>query len=433
MNNIFFKGFLLTIVGIFSTIFSFGQNDLFGREADSVRTITTAVPFLLIGPDARSGAMGEAGVAISSDANAVHWNPGKLPFAKDDFGMGLTVTPWLRKLGINDMYLSYLTGYYKLTKERTIFGSLTYFDLGDIQFTDANGAFIKDFNPREFNLSAGYAMKFSKTLGVGMNLKYIYSNLSGQIQVPGSDAVTKPGQTVATDLSTYYTKDIVIGGKNSNISAGLNLSNLGAKITYTNSGDEKDFIPTNLRLGTAFKTEIDPYQNIMFTVDANKLLVPSPPLYAFDHATNTYITDDEGQRIIAHGEDPDRGTADGVFGSFTDAPGEYVYDEDTKTETYVGGSKGKEELSEIVWNFGAEYWYDNLLAFRAGYFHEHKFKGARQFMTVGFGIRYEMLGIDVAYIIPFTPNHPLAETVRIGLTLNMNDLGGAGEEESILE
>ena len=136
---------------------------------------------------------------------------------------------------------------------------------------------------------------------------------------------------------------------------------------------------------------------------------------------------------MAHGKDPNRSTAEGILGSFTDAPGDYEYDEATNTETFVKGSKTKEELNEIIWNFGAEYWYDNLLAFRAGYFHEHKFKGARQFMTVGLGLRYQMLGVDLAYIIPFTPNHPLAETVRIGLTLDLSDIVGAGDEESIVE
>ena len=430
MKKFLLKG-LVCSVGVLSTQFSFGQ-DLLGREADSIRTLTTAVPFLLISPDARSGAMGEAGVAISSDANAVHWNPAKLAYAENDLGMALNVTPWLRKLGINDMFLSYLSGYYKLNKERAVFGSLTYFDLGDIQFTDINGNDLQVFSPREFNVSAGYAMKFGKSISGGLNVKYIHSNLSGQLQVDASTS-TKPGNTAAADLSAYYTKDLVIGGKNTNISAGLNISNIGAKISYSNSGDERDFIPANLRLGTAFKTEIDPYQNITFTVDANKLLVPSTPLYAFDNEKNQYIVDDNGERVVAHGKDPNRSTAEGILGSFTDAPGDYEYDEATDTETFVKGSKTKEELNEIIWNFGAEYWYDNLLAFRAGYFHEHKFKGARQFMTVGLGLRYQMLGVDLAYIIPFTPNHPLAETVRIGLTLDLSDIVGAGDEESIVE
>lgn len=412
------------------------SEDVLGREGDTSRVVTTAVPFLVIGPDARSGAMGEAGVAISSDANAVHWNPGKLPFAKDEFGAGLTVTPWLAKLGINDMYLSYLTGYYKIAEERVIYGSLTYFNLGSIQFTDNQGNDLNEGNPREYNLTTGYAMKFSKSLGVGMSLKYIYSSLaagSGQANI-------KPGQTAAADLSTYYNKDLVVNGRNANIAAGLNISNIGAKVTYSNSGEQKDFIPTNLRLGTAFKYEIDPYQSITFTVDGNKLLVPTPPVYAVD-SENKPIYNEDGTRayVDGWGKDPERGTASGIIGSFNDAPGYYETDEDGKpvfddNGAWVKqkGSVAKEEFQEIVWNFGAEYWYDNLLAFRGGYFYENRLKGARQFISVGFGLRYQMLGIDAAYLIPFTPQHPLAETVRVGLTLNMSELGRK-EEESIID
>lgn len=420
---------LLSLMLIVSSFNVFAQlnpsEDVLGRVADSVRTITTAVPFMVIGPDARSGAMGEAGVAISSDANAVHWNPGKLPFAEDEFGMGLTVTPWLAKLGINDMYLSYLTGYYKLAKERVIFGSLTYFNLGTINFTDQQGSSIGDGNPREYNLTTGYAMKFSKSLGVGMSLKYIYSQLANG---SGNTAI-KPGQTAAADLSTYYNKDITINGRNANIAAGLNISNIGAKVTYSNSGEEKDFIPTNLRLGSAFKYDIDPYQSITVTVDGNKLMVPSPPIYAFD-AEGKPIFNDDGSRAYLFGKDPERGTASGILGSFNDAPGT-IQEDENGNQSIKDGSVLSEEFSEIVWNFGAEYWYDNLLAFRTGYFYENKLKGARQFISVGFGLRYQMLGIDVAYLIPFTPQHPLAETVRVGLTLNMSELGKT-EEESIV-
>ena len=263
------------------------NEDLLGRDGDSLRTITTAVPFMIIGPDARAGAMGEAGVAISSDANAVHWNPGKLPFADDEFGMGLTVTPWLAKLGIKDMYLSYLTGYYKIAKERVVYGSLTYFNLGSIDFTMENGNSLGQGNPREYNLTTGYAMKMSKSFGVGMSLKYIYSNLTNGIGVNGASNV-KPGQTAAADIASYYNKDLNISGKNANIAAGLMISNIGAKVTYSNSGEEKDFIPSNMRLGTAFKYDLDPYQSITITVDANKLLVPTPPQYAYDPETGTY-------------------------------------------------------------------------------------------------------------------------------------------------
>lgn len=443
MKGYLFKFLILTLVFLFSNEISIGQPDILlgqtkARFGDTVRTITTAVPFMVIGPDARSGALGEAGVAISSDANAVHWNPGKLPFAEDELGMALTVTPWLSKLGINDMYLSYLGGYYKIAKERVIYGSLTYFNLGSINFTTENNTSLGEGNPREYNLTSGYAMKFSKSLGVGISLKYIYSSLTNGIGVNGATNV-KPGQTAAADLSTYYNKDLIISGKKSNIAAGLAISNIGAKITYTNSGDEKDFIPTNMRLGTAFKYEIDPYQNFMITVDANKLLVPSPPLYAYDYETNRYLADEDGNRIVAFGKDPERQTASGIIGSFSDAPGYLEKDDngdvlldESGNQSIKKGSVLQEEFNEIVWNFGAEYWYDNLLAFRAGYFHEHRLKGARQFITVGFGLKYQMLGIDAAYLIPFTPNHPLAETVRVGLTLSMSDLGNQ-DEESIIE
>ena len=433
-TNNYLLGCFLVAASISSNAQITPSEDILGREADSVRTITTAVPFMIIGPDARTGAMGEAGVAISSDANAVHWNPGKLPFAENEVGLGLTVTPWLAKLGINDMYLSYLTGYYKLAKERVIYGSLTYFNLGTINFTDQQGSSLGDGNPREFNLTTGYAMKFSKTLGVGMSLKYIYSQLANG---SGNQGI-KPGQTAAADLSTYYNKDLIVNGRNANIAAGLAISNIGAKVTYSNSGEQKDFIPTNMRLGSAFKYDIDPYQSITFTVDANKLLVPSPPIYAYD-ADNKPIFNDDGTRAYIYGKDPERSVAGGMFGSFSDAPGYFAKDENGEIlldenggQIIQKGSVIKEEFTEVVWNFGVEYWYDNLLAFRGGYFHEHRLKGARQFITVGFGLRYQMLGIDAAYIIPFTPQHPLAETVRVGLSLNMSEIGRK-EEESILE
>ncbi|MCF6360349.1 MAG: type IX secretion system outer membrane channel protein PorV [Cyclobacteriaceae bacterium] len=376
--------------------FAFSQNTgiIVGQDTTQ-RVITTAVPFLSITPDSRSGGMGDVGVAISPDANSVHWNPSKLAFIDSKMGFSLSYSPWLAKI-INDMSLSYLSGYYKLSREQTIAVSLRYFDLGEIFFTDAGNNPQGEFNPKEFAIDATYARMLSEDFSLGITLRYVNSNLTGSFSSATIEA--KPANTVAADVSAYYNKDIKIG----NLAFGANISNIGAKVTYSNQ-DNKDFIPINLRLGSALKMDIDPYNTITFALDFNKLLVPSPPIYAVDD-NGVIITDPDGNPIIERGKDPNRNLLSGMFGSFTDAPDGF-----------------SEEMAEIMISVGAEYWYNDLFAARAGYFYENQNKGNRQFFTIGVGFRYNVFGFDFAYLVPPQQEHPLAETLRFTLHFNFED------------
>jgi len=299
------------------------------------------------------------------------------------------------------MALSYLTGYYKLSEEQAFGFSLLYFDLGSIQFTDKEGNNLNIFNPKEYAISAAYSRKLSENLGVALALKFIHSNLSGNISL-GPETETKPGNTAAGDLSVYYKKDFMIKGKNINFATGANISNIGAKISYTNN-EEKDFIPTNLRIGFSTTADIDEYNKITFAFDANKLMVPSPPIYS----------DTNGNQMIVKGKDPNRPLLSGIFGSFSDAPGGF-----------------KEEMREIMLSFGLEYWYTDLFAVRAGYFNEHVTKGNRKYFTLGIGIRYQVFGLDFAYLTTLEQNHPLAETLRFTLLF---DFEAFGKQKSIIE
>ena len=382
-----------------------------GQEGqEEINTITTAVPFLLISPDSRSGAMGDVGAAIKPDANSVFWNPAKLVFIEegDDIGFSMSYSPWLRAL-VNDINLAYLTFYKRIDRNSTIGGSLRYFSLGNITFTDAFGETIRDFKPNEFSLDVVYSRKLSANLGVGLAARYIYSNLTGGSLVSG--AATRPGQSVATDLSAYYvTNKFEISDMPSDIAFGLNISNIGAKMSYTENAD-RDFIPTNMRLGTALNIEIDDYNEFTFAFDANKLLVPTQPFVAIIGKEETIIS----------GSDPNVGVASGMFNSFSDAPGIVITD-DNGNYVVEEGSKFKEELNEINLSVGAEYIYSQLFAIRGGYFHEHPTKGNRRYLSFGAGIKYKVLELDLSYLLALTQQSPLANTIRFSLKFNMGDV-----------
>ena len=381
------SGLLAGLYLLFPEI-SFAQKSSSGQDND-LRAITTAVPILTVSPDARSAAMGDAGVAITPDANAPHWNPAKLGFIQQDFAFATSYSPWLRNI-INDMWLGYLSGVKRINENSSFSASLLYFNLGSIQFTDANGNPLQDFRPKEYTIDVAYGQRLTDNLSLGLGGRFIHSNLAGGISITsggGASATAKPGNSVAADLGIYYTNDLIIGGKNYNLSFGGNLSNLGAKISY-GSPDDKDFIPTNLRLGTAFTMELDPYNKITLTVDGNKLLVPSPT----------------GNRV----EDSIRrakGVMNALVSSFSDAPGGF-----------------SEEISEINLSVGAEYWYDNIFAARAGYFYEDPNKGNRQYFSMGLGIRYQKFGLDAAYLVPTgnQQSNPLANTIRFTLMINVD-------------
>lgn len=373
---------------------------------DRLNTITTAVPFLMISPDSRAGGMGDAGVAVSPDANAIHWNPAKLAFAENEAEFSVSFSPWLRNL-VPDMSLAYLSGYKRAANKRSaVGGSLRYFNLGSITFTDQNGQIIRDFQPTEFAVDLAFAQQFSEKFSGGIAIRYINSNLTGGVSVQGADS--KPGQSVAADVSFFYRNDqMVIGDRDATFSFGTNISNIGAKMSYTET-QERDFIPINLRIGPALTLEFDKYNKMTFALDANKLLVPTPPIY-----------DPNDPEVIVAGRDPNVGVAAGIFGSFGDAPGFASVDEDGNV-VVEDGTVWKEELREINLAGGFEYWYADQFAFRGGYFFEHATKGNRKYFTLGAGVKYNILGLDFSYLIANTNRSPLANTLRFTLSFDFN-------------
>lgn len=364
-----------------------------------VNTITTAVPFLMICPDSKQGGMGEVGVATPADGNSIHWNTAKLAFAEKKSGAAISVTPWLKQL-VPDIYLYYVAGYGKISKTQTIGASLRYFSLGNITFTDIVGNTTGQFRPNEFAVDLAYAQKLSETFSAGLAMRYIRSNLTGNYTLSNGQA-TRPGQTGAVDVGLYYqSKKVELNGKKAKITAGLAITNIGAKISYS---VKKDFIPINLRLGAGLKMDIDDYNTFGIYGDINKLLVPTQPVYLKDHAGNDSVNTSTNEKIILAGKDPNVGVSKGMLQSFSDAP---------------GGSA--EELKEINYSVGFEYWYAKTFAVRAGYFNESKTKGNRKFFTAGIGLRYNVFGLDMAYLIPITQRNPLQNTLRFTLTFDFD-------------
>ena len=390
-----------------------------------LNTITTAVPFLTISPDSRSGGMGDAGVSSSPDINSIHWNPAKLAFIDGEGGVSLSYSPWLRSL-VGDISLSYLSGYYRVNERSTFASSLRYFSLGDITFTDNNGQTIGNFTPNEFAFDVAYAMQLSRQFSFGMALRYINSNLTNGITVDGS--ATKPGRSVAADISGFYTNDqLEVGGYDATFNAGINISNIGAKMAYTNN-DENDFIPTNLRIGPSLTLDFDQYNSMTFIVEANKLLVPTPPIYLTD-SSGTIVREANGDPVVVAGRNPNVSIASGIFGSFSDAPGvvESV-NPDGSGAVIEDGSVFREELSEVMLSAGVEYWYDKQFAVRMGYFYENPNKGDRQYFTIGIGLQLSVFGLDISYLAGNAQQNPLANTVRFSLKLNFEDFAAQNEE-----
>ncbi len=395
-----------------------------------LNTITTAVPFLMIGPDSRSGGMGDAGVALPPDANALHWNPSKLAFAENEGEFRISVSPWLRNL-VPDMSLAYLAGYKKLNKRSALGGSLRYFNLGSITFTDNNGGIIRDFKPAEFAVDVSFAQQFSDRFAGGISLRYVNSNLTGGLNVSGAN--TKAGQAVAADVSFFYQHDrMVIADKDATLAFGLDISNIGNKMSYSETS-RTDFLPINLRLGPALTVDIDQYNSITFNADINKLLVPTPPVYKTepdDNGAPVNVLDDDGNYVVFSGEDPNRGVAAGIFGSFSDAPG-IVYTDAQGVQHVEPGSRLKEELREFYYGGGLEYWYAKQFAFRTGYFWEAATKGNRKYFTMGLGVKYSIFSLDFSYLIANTQQSPLANTLRF--TLGFNFDGKAKKKASATE
>lgn len=377
---------------------AYSQNQL---EIDDLtgglNTITTAVPFLMITPDSRSGSMGDVGAATSPDASSISTNPAKYSFIEDDLGFSISYVPWLRVL-VPDINLSYISGYKKLNQNDAVAFELRYFSLGNITFTDILGNTLGQFNPNELALGGSYSRKLSDLFSLSLATRYIYSNLTGG-QMAG-DIQTNAGKSFAADVAGYYTNKIRFLKKDSDLSFGFNISNIGNKISYTNVG-ERDFIPINLKLGSSININFDDYNSMSYSFDINKLLVPTPPLYNSEN------------EIIA-GKDPNVSVVSGIFQSFSDAPDGF-----------------SEELREINLSFGTEYWYAQQFALRGGYFYEHDTKGGRKFFTFGAGVKYNVFALDFSYLVnasrTINGTNPLANTMRFTMIFDI----GALQQEGI--
>ncbi len=355
------------------------------QDTDELNAIHYVVPFLLIAPDSRAGAMGDVGVATTPDLYSMHWNPAKYAFIDGEGGLGISYSPWLRAL-VPDINIAYLTSYFRIDDKQVFSTSLLYSSLGDIQFTDNFGNEMLIFRANEFSLDAAYSRKLSENISGGIAFRFIYSNLTGGYYDGATE--TKPGLSLAADISFYYYKQISFGSKDGDIAFGTNLSNLGSKMEYTDD-DTRDFIPMNMRLGGSASVFLDNYNKINVSLDLNKLLVPTPPLM-------------DGDSIIA-GKNPDVSMPVAIFQSFADAPGGL-----------------KEELNEISYSFGLEYWYNKQFAIRGGYFHEHASKGNRKYFTAGAGFRMNVFSLDFSYLMPLVNNHPMARTLRFSLSFDFD-------------
>jgi len=401
---------LLTLLLVNRAFSQAESNDL------QLNTITTALPFMAITPDSRAGGMGEAGTALSPSATSVYWNTSMLSFAEKSSEISLSYTPWLRQL-TNDMHLSYLSGYARVNKKHTIAGAMRYFSLGEITFTDASGNVLRDDKPNEFELTGGYAFKLSEKFSVGVNGKFAYSNLTGGLTVAG--VMTKPGTVGAADLSFTYFKDRVKIGKTNGIyTFAATINNIGNKVAYSVLA-KRDFIPMNLKIGNAFQAKYDAYNTVTYSLDIQRLLVPTPALY--DNVN--------GQVVMLSGRSNDVGVINGMLQSFYDAPGVVAKDEngdyiqnDDGTYEIVKGSRFKEEITEINIAGGVEWWYNETFAIRSGVFYENRNKGNRQYLNLGASLKYNMFSIDFSYLASLNGRqNPLANTLRFTLRLHLGD------------
>lgn len=358
--------FLISFTGVFS-------------QSQVYNPIITAVPSLSIAPDARGGGMGDIGAATTPDINSQYWNPAKYVFMNSQTGVSLSYTPWLRKL-VNDISLSYLSGYYKFDDQQAISASLRYFSLGSIDLTDFQGSFLASAHPNEFAVDVAYSRKLSEKLSASATLRFIYSDLNNGINLTGGTDMY-PGAAVAADVAAYYRTPISLQTTDGNLAFGINISNIGSKMSYDNF-QTSNFIPTNLRIGGSFDYPIDNYNKISFSADANKLLVP----------TQDNLTTDQYSAISS---------LSGIFQSFS-APGGL-----------------NEELQEIMWSVGAEYAYNNQFFVRGGYYNESQYKGNRKYFTAGAGFKLNVFTLDVAYVISTAASNPLDQTLRFSLGFDL--------------
>ena len=368
-----------------------------------LNTITTAAPFLLIAPDSRSGGMGDMGVATSADNYSQHHNPAKYVFNEDIFGIGIAYSPWLNKL-VNDVHLAYLSTFWKITDNDAIAFSLRYFTLGAITFTDQFGGVLNDANPNEFALDFTYSRKLSEIVSMAITPRFIYSNLSAGFHHQSTQLDMKAGLAGAVDISLFVHKGFrhnAYGFKSSELMFGVNISNIGNKVSYTREEVRRDFLPCNLRLGLNYAMSFDDHNKLAIGIETGKLLVPTPSLRYLDTVANEYIYYGNGGQSLDN-----INSIVGIGRSFYGAP---------------GGTA--EKFREVVWSVGLEYSYRNLLFIRAGTFLENKYKGGRQFATVGVGVKYSIFAVDVCYLFSFTQAHPLENTLRFSLTFMLESFG----------
>lgn len=384
MKRLFFQLTALLLVLLFA--------ESLKAQTNQLNVVTTAVPFLRISPDARAGAMGELGIATSPDAASSYYNQAKTPFSKFNTGIGLTYTPWLKDLGLNDVYLLAASGYHKLDDQQALTASLRYFSLGNIQFTDYSGNSWGDGRPREFAVDLGYSRKLSDKMSLGIALRYINSNLTlGAAANTGSLSGYKAGTAIAGDISFYYNNH---NDQGEGFAAGAVLSNLGTKIGYTNDATQKEYIPANLGVGVTYTKVFDEQSKLTFGLDANKLLVPAAPKLTGDASKDSIALNDYRKQNVV-------------------------------------GSWGKSfSNSAYTFSLGGEYGYNDQFFFRAGYFYEAKSQGGRQYFTLGVGLKYNVVGLNFSYLIPSgngVTRNPLSNTIRFGLFF---DLDGGGDESS---
>ena len=375
-----FKTILLINIFVLSVSAAFAQD---------LNPIVTAVPSLVITPDARSGGMGDAGVATAPDVYSQHWNPAKYAFISSKAGFGLSYTPWLRKI-INDVALVYGVGYYKLGNEnnQALSASIRYFSIGDVNMTDQYGHFLNSVSPYEMAFDIGYSRKLTETFSGAVTVRYIRTDYSG------SSEDISAGNAFAADIAGYNESYINIGQSESLLSFGFNISNIGTKIS-TDGGSRNDFIPTNLRIGASLMYPVNEVSTLSFSADINKYLVPTPPVKKEGETDNEFIA-----RFTKY---QDTNPISGIFKSFGDAPGGF-----------------SEELKEIMWSVGAEYDYDNKFRLRTGYFHENKMKGNRQYIGFGAGFKLTAFQLDVAYMLATAQQNPLDQTLRFSLAFDID-------------
>jgi len=361
-------------------------------------TLISAVAFLRITPDARSAGMGDVGIAITPDANAMYFNASKLAFAEQNMSISATYSPWLKALGLQDVYLAYLSGFKKIDDLQAVGLSLRYFSLGEIAFTDTNGDPLGTGRPNEYEISMAYARKLSPKFSMGLTGKFIYSNLAKGQSVDGVDIVA--GTSGAVDISMTYVTQADLGDATSNITIGAAITNIGAKISYTED-KFKDFMPGNLGIGVAWDIDFDEHNRLTLGFDLNKLLVPTPK-----HPEDPEYDVNPQDGIADHRQ---KSLFSGVFGSFSDAPNGF-----------------SEEINELMYSIGLEYWYDKQFAVRTGYYYEHPTKGNRQFVTAGIGLKYNIFGLNLSYLIPTSSQRsPLDNTLRFSIIF---DIGGGGSD-----